>query len=198
MDALEQALTEHRPKRKANVKRNDKAYTDCLSTTTVELERLLELYRTTVFEEDMRARLLRDSIDHHLRRYHKYAIQGKIKSHYHQRGVSLTAKDTIFEHVIPASQVRDYLIENKLSINQALNVPTCRVSRKSDSLLNARGMHDRNTDPWHFFKRYKVGMSDLDKDGNTVFPDFETYNGQPIQDLDTWTLRDHFNFFGIV
>lgn len=198
MDMLEQALKEHRPKRKANVKRNDKAYIDCLITTTVELDRLLELYRTTVFEEDMRARLLRDSIDHHIRRYHGYAIQGKIKSHYHQRGVSLAAKDTIFEHVIPASQVRDCLIEDKLSINQALNVPTCRVSRAGNNLLNARGMHDRNTNPWHFFKRYKVGMSDLDQDGNTIFPEFETYNGQPIQDLDTWTLRDHYNFFGIV
>ena len=198
MDTLEQALKEHRPKRKAGVKRNDKAYADCLATTTVELERLVELYRTTVFEDDMRARLYRDDIDHWVRRYHGYAIQGKIKSHYHQRGVSLSAKDTIFEHVIPASQVRDYLIEGKLSINQALNVPTCRVSRKGNNLLNARGMHDRNTDPWHFFKRYKVGMTDSDENGNTVFPEFETYNSQVIQNLDTWTLRDHFNFFGIL
>jgi hypothetical protein len=198
MDILEQNLKEIRPKRKSNVKRNDKSYADCLTTTTSELERLLELYRTTVFDEDMRARLLRDSIDHHIRRYHGYAIQGKINSHYHQRGVSLKAKDTIFEHVIPAAQVRDLLIENKLSINQALNVPTCRVSRKGNSLLNARGMHDRNTDPWNFFKRYKTGMTESDYNGNTVFPEFEAYNGQRIPNLDTWTLRDHFNLFGIV
>jgi hypothetical protein len=198
MDILEQNLKEIRPKRKSNVKRNDKSYADCLTTTTSELERLLELYRTTVFDEDMRARLLRDSIDHHIRRYHGYAIQGKINSHYHQRGVSLKAEDTIFEHVIPAAQVRDLLIENKLSINQALNVPTCRVSRKGNSLLNARGMHDRNIDPWNFFKRYKTGMTESDYNGNTVFPEFEAYNGQRIPNLDTWTLRDHFNFFGIV
>ena len=198
MDILEQNLKEIRPKRKSSVKRNDKAYADCLATTTVELERLVGLYRTTVFEEDMRARLYRDDIDHWIRRYHGYAIQGKIKSHYHQKGVSLKAKDTIFEHVIPAAQVRDLLIENKLSINQALNVPTCRVSRKGNSLLNARGMHDRNTDPWNFFKRYKVGMAELDKDGNTIFPEFESYNGQGIPNLDTWTLRDHFNLFSII
>lgn len=198
MDILEQTLKDTRPKRKASVKRDEKAYLACTETTTAELERLVDLYNTTVFEEDMRARLLRDSIDHHLRRYHKYAIQGRIKSHYNQRGVSMKAKDVIFEHVIPAGQVRDLLIQGKLSIVQALNVPTCRVSRHSNQLLNNRGMHDRNGDPWHFFRRYKNGMADLNENGNTVFPEFETFNGQIIQDLDTWTLRDHFNFFGIV
>lgn len=198
MDLLEQGLKEYRPKRKASVVRNNKAYVECAETTTAELTRLVDLYKTTVFEEDMRARLLRDSIDHWIRRYHGYAIQGKIKSHYHQKGVSMKAKDTIFEHVIPAAQVRDYLIDGKLTINQALNVPTCRVSRAGNNLLNAKGMHDRNTDPWNFFKRYKVGMADLDSNGNTVIPVFETYNGQTIEDLDTWTLRDHYNFFGIV
>lgn len=197
MDILEQALKEYRPKRKANVKRNAKAYELALSTVTEELERLLKIYRDTVFEEDMRARLYRDMIDFLLRRYHGYAIQGKIKSHYHQKGVSLKASDTIFEHVIPAAQVRDYLIEGKLSINQALNVPTCRVSKAGNAMLNAKGMHDRNTDPWNFFKRYKIGMTTEVK-GVTVVPEFETYNGQAITDLETWTLQDHYNFFGIV
>ena len=78
-DLLEQGLKDYRPKRKANVKRNDKAYADCLETTTAELERLVELYRTTVFEEDMRARLLRDSIDHHIRNIYQKNIGGIFK-----------------------------------------------------------------------------------------------------------------------
>ena len=81
MTTLKEGMQATNQKRKANVKRNNKAYEQALSVTTEELERLIDLYRTTVFEEDMRARLLRDSIDHHIRRYHKYAIQGKIKSH---------------------------------------------------------------------------------------------------------------------
>jgi hypothetical protein len=109
----------------------------------------------------------------------------------------MAAKDCIFEHVIPAGQVRDMLIDGKLTITQALNVPTCRVSRKGNKLLNERGMHKTNTNAWLFFKRYKVGMADLDKDGNTVVPEFVTYNGQAVPDLDTWTLDQHFKFFGI-
>jgi hypothetical protein len=189
MKTLKENMQNMRGKGYANVKRNDKAYEQALSTSTEELERLIDLYRTTVVEDDMRARLLRDSIDHWIRRYHKYAIQGKIKSHYHQRGVSLVAKDCIFEHVIPASTVRDKLIAGELSINQALNVPTCRVSRKVDNLLRQKGLHDTTPDGWFFFKRYKIALDNIE---------IETYNGQLVKDLNTWTLQDHFNFFGIV
>jgi len=189
MPTLQENMQNMRVKKYVNVKRNDKAYEQALLTTTEELERLLDLYRNTVIEDDMRARLLRDSIDHWIRRYHKYAIQGKIKSHYHQRGVSLSAKDCIFEHVIPASTIRDKLIADELSINQALNVPTCRVSRSVDSLLRQKGLHDSTPDAWFFFKRYKIALADIAID---------TYNGQPVTDLDTCTLQDHFEFFGIV
>jgi hypothetical protein len=189
MSTLQENMQNMRGKKYVNVKRNDKAYEQALSTTTEELERLLDLYRNTVIEDDMRARLLRDSIDHWIRRYHKYAIQGKIKSHYHQRGISLSAKDCIFEHVIPASTIRDKLIAGELSINQALNVPTCRVSRSVDSLLRQKGLHDSTPDAWFFFKRYKIALADIAID---------TYNGQSVVDLDKWTLQDHFNFFGII
>jgi len=192
MDILEEAFKNYRPARRTNVVRNEKAYADCFSFTSDELERLVEVYRTTVFEDDMRARLLRDSIDHHIRRYQKYSIQGKFKSHYYQRGISLTSAETIFEHIIPEAQIRDSLIEGKITINQALNSPTCRISRDSNKLLNARGMHDQNTDPWRFFKRYTVGLA-----GGKDPIEFETYNGQIINDLDNWTFRDHYDFFGI-
>ena len=198
MDILEQVLTSRRAVVRKNVKRNDKAYAGSLETATSELERLVDMYNNTVFEDDIRARFLRDDMEFWIRRYQKYAVQGKIKSHYHQRGVSLSAKDTIFEHVIPVGEVRDMLIDGTLTINQALNVPTCRVSRAGNAMLNAKGMHDGNKNPWNFFKRYKVGMATVDVKGNTILPEFETYNGQVIQDLDTWTLRDHYNFFGIV
>jgi hypothetical protein len=185
---LQEGMQDLKQRRKNNVKRNDKAYAQALSTTTDELERLIVIYRDTVFEEDMRARLLRDSIDHHIRRYHGYAIQGKIKSHYHQRGVSLKAKDVIFEHVIPAATVRDKLIEGKLTIMQALNVPTCRIARSSDEALRARGLHDSTPDGWFFFKRYTLAIDNIE---------IETYNGQVIKDLHTWTLQQHYDFFDI-
>jgi hypothetical protein len=186
---LKEGMQDLKQKRKNNVKRNDKAYAQALSTVTEEIDRLLVLYRTTVFEDDMRARLLRDMIDFLLRRYHKYAIQGKIKSHYYQKGVSLKPEDTIFEHVIPAATVRDKLIEGTLSINQALNVPTCRIARTTDLAIRRLGLHDNTPDGWCFFKRYNLAVADIEIDA---------YNGQPVTDLDTWTLQDHFDFFGIV
>lgn len=196
MSDLKTLIESWQPKSKKTVKRNNAAYQLCRETTTAELERLLDLYRTTVFEEDMRARLLRDSIDHHIRRYHKYAIQGSIKSHYKQKGVSMAPKDCIFEHVIPAGQVRDMLIDQKLTINQALNVPTCRVSKEDNKRLNDSGLHKDNPEPYYPFKRYKTAMTQTVKKKEVV-PVFETYNGQIIPDLETWTLEDHFKFFGI-
>lgn len=189
MTTLKESMQNMRGKKYVNVKRNDKAYEQALTTTTEELERLVNLYQTTVAEDDMRARLLRDSIDHWIRRYHKYAIQGKIKSHYHQRGVSLAAEDCIFEHVIPASTIRDKLIASELTINQALNVPTCRVSREVDGQLRQKGLHDSTPDGWFFFKRYLLADPNIGID---------TYNGQPVTNLNTWTLQDHFDFFGII
>lgn len=124
--------------RNRTVKRNDKAYQQCEEFTTEELERLLEIYRGTVYEEDMRARLLRDSIDHHIRRHHEYAIQGKIGSHYREVGIS--QNDSVFEHVIPASSVRDMLIEGKLTIKQALNTPTCQIRKTNDRVLRENGL----------------------------------------------------------
>jgi hypothetical protein len=183
-------------KNKKTVKRNDLSYQQAVETTTAELERLLDLYRNTVFEEDMRARLLRDSIDHHIRRYHKYTIQGSIKSHYKQKNVSMDPKDCIFEHVIPAGQVRDMLIDQAITINQALNVPTCRVSKADNKRLNDLGLHKNNPEPYYPFRRYKTAMA-CTVNKKEVVPEFETYNGQAILDLHTWTLDDHFKQFNI-
>lgn len=189
MVTLQENMQDMRHRRKNSVKRDDQAYEQALTLTVEELHRLLTLYRDTVFVEDMRARLLRDAMDHWIRRYQGYSIQGRIKSHYYQRGVSLAAKDTIFEHVVPAAVVRDKLILGQLTINQALNVPTCRVSRTIDAALRAKGLHDSTPDGWFFFKRYSAAAPDIE---------IETYNGQRIENLEGWTLQQHYDFFGII
>lgn len=170
--------------RNHGVKRNDESYRQCLNFTVQELERLLEIYRGTVFEEDMRARLLRDSIDHHIRRYHGYAIEGRIQSHYREVGVPLN--HCTFEHVIPASSVRDMLIEGRLTIVQALNTPTCLIKKSNDKILRESGLVRTSPDNWHFFERYSVLDIKL-----------ETYNGRPMTDLENWTLADHYDLFGV-
>jgi hypothetical protein len=172
----------NKPSRNRTVVRNSEAYAKCLEFTTSELERLVTMYKS-VIQEDMTARLIRDSIDHHIRRYHGYAIQGSIGSHYREVGV--VDKDSIFEHIIPASSVRDMLIEGRLTINQALNAPVCKIKKSSDVVLRENGLSKMSPDNWKFFKRYEVLKSD-----------FTTFNGKAIK-VSTWTLEDHYKLFNI-
>lgn len=180
-----QTLIEGYKKRSRNrgVKRNDESYKQCLEFTKSELERLLKMYKG-MLEEDMTARLIRDSIDHHIRRYHEYAVKGNIGSHYREVGV--IESQSIFEHVIPASSVRDMLIEERLTINQALNTPTCLIKRSQDIKLTENGLSKTSPNNWNFFQRYRV----LDSQ-------FTTHIGTPITNLDTWSLEDHHNYFHI-
>ena len=165
------------------VQRNSKSYNQTLDITTTELERLLEMYRGYI-NEDQTARLVRDSIDHWIRRYHDYVIRGSMGSHYIAEGA--VKGNTVFEHVIPANIVRDMLIQGKLTINQALNAPTCLISKEEDVVLRENGLGATSPSHWHFFDRYQV----LNKQ-------FKTYNGQVITDLHNWTLEEHYKFFNI-
>lgn len=180
-----QTLIEGYKKRSRNhgVKRNDESYKQCLEFTKSELERLLKMYKGTL-EEDMTARLIRDSIDRHIRRYHEYAVKDNIGSHYREVGV--IESQSIFEHVIPASSVRDMLIEERLTINQALNTPTCLIKRCQDVKLTKNGLSKTSPNNWNFFQRYRV----LDSQ-------FTTHIGKSITNLDTWSLADHHNYFHI-
>lgn len=189
MHTLQESMQSMHVKHYTRVKRNDKAYRQCEEWAVVALERLLKLYRNSVVEEDMQARLWRDDMDKAIRRYQEYAIQGRIKSHYNQSGVSLAAKDVTFEHVIPLCTVRDILIDGKITIQQAINMPTCRVSKKIDEALRKASLHDSTPDGWTFFKRYQLIAPHIE---------IKTFNGKSIDNLDTWTLEDHYSFFNIV
>lgn len=178
---LKQLVESYSKRNYKKVNRNDRSYRQTLEITTSELERLLDLYRSCL-EEDQTARLLRDSIDHWIRRYHDYAIRGNIGSHYVAEGIK--QGDTIFEHVIPASSIRDMLLGNKLTINQALNAPTCLISKIDDVILRNNGLGSSSPDYWHFFDRYTV-----------LNTKFKTYNGQEINDPHDWTLEKHYEFF---
>ena len=93
----------------------------------------------------------------------------------------------MFEHVIPAAKVRDMLLAGVLTVKQALNTPTCLISKRNDDILREEGHVSSSPDYWNFFRRYDV------------FDDtkFVTYNGENIRSLETWTLEDHYNFFNI-
>ena len=168
----------------SRVQRGDQSYRETYDLTVAELERLVKMYKelTTVGQT---ARLLRDSMDHWIRRYHGYAIEGSIGAHYTEVGVDRA--NCVFEHVIPAAKVRDMLLQGVLTVRQALNTPTCLISNRNDTILREEGHVSSSPDYWHFFDRY------------AVFDDarFTTYNGTSVDDPHKWTLGQHFEFFGI-
>jgi 5-methylcytosine-specific restriction endonuclease McrA len=165
------------------VQRNDLAYQQTWDYISSELDRKVKMYREQ-FEQNQTARLIRDDIDHLIRRYHGYCIEGSIGSHYQEQGV--VHSDSVFEHVIPASNVRDMLIEGRLTVRQALNTPTCLVKKSSDKLLRQSGLASTSPNNYFFFKRYSVLNSQ-----------FVTYNGETVDNLNTWSLEDHYRLFNI-
>ena len=183
MTDLKTLVEGYQHKNYKRVQRNELAYQQTTEFATQELTRLVAMYNEQ-FTENQTARLIRDSIDHWIRRYHGYCIEGAIGSHYTQEGVNVA--ECVFEHVIPASSVRDMLIQGRLTITQALNTPTCLIKKSSDAKLSNSGLVSTSPDPWYFFQRYSVLNSN-----------FSTYNGHAIVSQDTWSLADHYTFFGI-
>lgn len=170
--------------RQIMVERNEDAYRITEDFIKSEVSRYVEMYRglTTL---DQRARLIRDMIDLLLRRGHEYSIGGSIGSHYRESGVDI--KNCIFEHMIPQSRIRDLLIQDCISIKQAMNPPTCLISKEHDELLGKSGFNSRTPSYWNFFDRYT----------GVFTAQYETFNGQEILVPHDWTLGKHYEFFGI-
>jgi hypothetical protein len=123
-------------------------------------------------------------MDFLLRRYHGYAIKENIGSHYYEKGLARGVK-TEFEHVIPAAVARDLLLYDRLSIDEALNIPTCRLSATKHKKLNSTRLGSTTPDIYNFWQRY----ADL---GITV----ETHDGTAV-DMTAWNLDTHYTHFKV-
>jgi len=108
-------------------------------------------------------------------------VQASIGAHYKEVGVD--AKVCIFDHVIPASKARDLLIKGVFDAKQAMNIPTCLISKSNDALLRKNGLTSSTPDYWNFFKRYSVLNIKL-----------QTHDNVDI-DQENWNLEDHFDYF---
>ena len=170
------------PKRK-NVVRNAQAYDETEAFVIRKIENALEEIEG-IFEDNQTHRLLRDEIEFWLRRYQEYSIQGNFKAHYFEIGVP--HNECMFEHVIPVKEVRELLLGEKISIKQALNTPTCLLRKTNDKKLTESGLVKSTPSRQFFFKRYL-----------SLGAEFKTYNGYQIENLETWSLSDHYNFFKI-
>ena len=183
MKDLKKLFESYKPHTYQRVKRGTDAYNQSYNIALKELTRLVKEYNE-YGNEDQHARLLRDSIDHWIRRYHGYAIEGSIKAHYRERGVDI--KNCIFEHILPLVLVRDLLIQGLLSVDQALNPPTCLVSKETDQELRNQGLVSSTPDIYYFFRRY-----------SSIDIDIETVDGKEINP-NNWNLDKHYKTFKLL
>lgn len=164
------------------VKRSAETYKTVTVHCTTHIKNLLDEYQT-VKNNQQAFREIRNDIDYYLRRYHAYCIEQRdgMKAHYYEIDADA---ETDFEHLIPASQVRDLLLANAISIEQALNAPTVKLSRDKHHLLNEAGWARKTPNLWLPFKRYS----------NIFSANYTTFDGTAI-DPETWTLEKHYSYF---
>jgi hypothetical protein len=131
--------------------------------------------------QDQAARLKRDELESYLVRYHNYCIKENIGAHY--REVGATKKECDFEHVIPKAVARELMIYDLLTVEEALNIPTCLLRKKNHKLLNKKSA-STTPDIWDFWARYR----------NALKVKIETHDGTPV-DMSVWNLVKHYEYF---
>lgn len=146
------------------------------------IERLVLEYHTVENDQQL-LREIRNDIDYYLRRYHEYCIQQRdgMKAHYHEIGAD---DDCDFEHLIPAARIRDLLLAHTITVEQALNAPTVRLSRAKHIALKDAGWASKTPNMWLPFERYTMVFEAT----------YQTHDGTAVDPL-TWTLEQHYNYF---
>jgi hypothetical protein len=170
-------------KKPTPVKRGGASYDSTYKFCARGLKLCIWMYRRLKVE-DQTARLIRKGIEFLLREYHNYAIKDNIGAHYYEKGLPHGAK-TEFEHVIPASVARDLLLFDRLTIDEALNIPTCRLSAAKHRKLNSTKLGSTTPDIYWFWQRYQeLGITVTTHDGTAV-------------DTATWNLDSHYTYFKV-
>ena len=181
MSERQRLLEGYQSRNYPKVTRSGLSYDQTREFCSTEIERYVKQYRE-LDSHDQLARLIRDMIDVLLRRYHGYCIQEKLGAHYRERGLTKSVKAE-FEHVIPAKVARDAVLAGKLSVWDALNIPTCELSRAKHQALKKTGLAQVTPDPFWFWRRYAtLGVSIETRDGDLV-------------DQSTWNLDTHHERF---
>jgi hypothetical protein len=163
-------------------KRTAETYQTVASYCTGNLIRLVVEYNAIQNDQQL-MREIRNDIDTYLRRYHEYCIKQRdgMLAHYHEVGAD---EECDFEHLVPAARIRDLLLSGTITVEQALNAPTVRLSRIKHELLKDAGWAATTPNMWLPFLRYTQVFS----------AEFETHDGTAI-DPAVWTLQNHYDYF---
>jgi hypothetical protein len=178
-----QAFAEFQQTKYTKLKRTGESYVQTKEWAVRNITRCLNELNKSI-KNDQAARLIRDEIDYYLKRYHDYCIKEQFGSHY--REVGALKKECDFEHVIPKAVARELMIYNVMTIDEALNLPTCLLRKENHRALNKT--HASTTpDIWDFWARYRNDFAEIK---------IQTWNGKDV-DIKTWNLDSHYKHFGI-
>ena len=179
---LQESLSQFTAPVYGKTKRTAETYKTVATHCNNHLCRLVDEYRAVKNDQQL-LREIRNDIDYYLRRYHEYCIKQRdnMGAHYHEVGAD---EDTDFEHLIPAARIRDLLLAGVITVEQALNTPTVKLSRAKHAQLKDAGWASHTPDMWLPFRRYSQVFAAR----------FETHDGTEI-DPETWTLEKHFEYF---
>ena len=179
---LKESLDKFVPAVYSRTQRTPETYATVANRCRRNLDRLSKEYNSVVGNAQ-ELREIRNEMDDALRRYHEYCIQQRdgMEAHYHEIGAD---NDCDFEHLIPAKILRDLLLSDVITIDQALNAPTVKLSRAKHMALKDAGWASKTPDMWLPFKRYSEVFTST----------YETHDGTII-DPATWTLEQHFDYF---
>lgn len=182
MTTLKESLENFTAPVYGKTRRSADTYKTVAKHCTKHIERLLAEYHTVKNDQQL-LREIRNDIDYYLRRYHKYCIEERdgMDAHYHEVGAD---SDTDFEHLIPAARIRDLMLAGVLTVEQALNAPTVKLSRAKHMALKDAGWASHTPDMWLPFTRYS----------NVFEASYQTHDGIEV-DPTTWTLEKHFEYF---
>ena len=179
---LKESLNQFTPPVYGRTQRSAATYSTVAQHCKTHLVALVQEYGQVQNDQQL-LRELRNDMDYYLRRYHKYCIEERDSMGAHYREIGADA-ETDFEHLIPAARVRDLLLSESITVEQALNAPTVRLSRIKHAMLKEAGWASSTPDMWLPFRRY-----------SQVFDaQFETHDGVVV-DTETWTLQKHFEYF---
>ena len=162
--------------------RSPETYRTVANRCRKNLVRLVLEYHAVENDQQL-LREIRNDIDNYLRRYHEYCIEQRdgMGAHYHEIGAD---DETDFEHLIPAARIRDLLLANTVTVEQALNAPTVVLSRAKHRALKEAGWAAKTPDMWRPFRRY-----------SQVFEaQYQTHDGVLI-DPEPWTIERHYEYF---
>ena len=162
--------------------RSPETYRTVATRCSKNLVRLVTEYHAVENDQQL-LREIRNDIDYYLRRYHEYCIEQRdgMRAHYLEIDAD---DDTDFEHLIPASRIRDLVLANAITVEQALNAPTVVLSRAKHRALKEAGWAAKTPDMWLPFRRY-----------SQVFQaQYQTHDGVLV-DPESWTLARHYEYF---